>query len=498
MDEQNVKNNSTECLLQVIAAVISGKEVPQMVRYSPWETVYKLADFHKLANIVYYGIIGLEPAAPERIRRKFYRRYRESILANERYQKEVDILLTALEKHKIHCMLYHDRVIRKYYPLQEMQGIQALIIYVEGGKTTEINQMMLEMDYELKHVQGIKGVCYYKIPKITIIFQEHPEYFSRKIKKYFFEGVKGVPLVENHRYIHQWKNEEFYLAFMAEIVEQYAAGVIKINKLLDLWLYYLAIYKKFDWNWIHDEMDKLEIGDFCDRIVQLAANWFGNIPYQDEFEIYEAMEQYILSQGKQGREISSQMLPLVKKVADFYERDRKREQWSQIKKWLLPTREYMEELFPILIKHPSLLAYYWCKRLVMVVLRKIRHGYMELREWVKEKLIEVKEFHKQRKELLKLKWAHSSVRAELYSGKAWIQAKFVCCKNAVIRFISNGKSGMQSKTKSLINRFHFKKKENLEGITEKGIREKDMPEQEEMIENQEQDQEKIGEDLEKS
>ena len=44
-----------------------------------WERVYRLADYHKVANIVYIGLLGYREAVPDKWRDRFFRRYHESL-----------------------------------------------------------------------------------------------------------------------------------------------------------------------------------------------------------------------------------------------------------------------------------------------------------------------------------------------------------------------------------------------------------------------------------
>ena len=44
-----------------------------------WERVYRLADYHKVANIVYIGLLGYREAVPDKWRDRFFRRYQESL-----------------------------------------------------------------------------------------------------------------------------------------------------------------------------------------------------------------------------------------------------------------------------------------------------------------------------------------------------------------------------------------------------------------------------------
>ena len=89
------------------------------------------------------------------------------------------------------------------------------------------------------------------------------------------------------------------------------------------------------------------------------------------------MESYILTKGSEGREISSQFLPLIKTVADCYARDRRAEKLNKIIKWTFPDRRYMETIYPSLGNLGYLLPLFWLMRLGRYFIRAVWLGVKE-------------------------------------------------------------------------------------------------------------------------
>ena len=48
-----------------------------------WEKIYRNADYHRLANMVYIGLLGKNEHVPARWRERFFERYQESLLFGE-------------------------------------------------------------------------------------------------------------------------------------------------------------------------------------------------------------------------------------------------------------------------------------------------------------------------------------------------------------------------------------------------------------------------------
>lgn len=46
-------------LLSIVSSIINQTEIPHSVRRLDWENIYKMADYHKVAHVVYLATLGL-------------------------------------------------------------------------------------------------------------------------------------------------------------------------------------------------------------------------------------------------------------------------------------------------------------------------------------------------------------------------------------------------------------------------------------------------------
>lgn len=412
-------------LLGIISSVINQTEMPRTVRNLRWEYVYRLADYHNVANVVYYGVLGLEKDISDKWKNKFYEKYQEVLLIQERFRSAEEVLMWQMEKNQIHAMFLKDSVLCRCYEPREIRSLKAVNLLVEKEKSLAIHAFMKDMDYGLMENRRNKGLIYYRIPRTTVMYQTDLGLNTKDMKKYFDFPIKSVSRSQGKKYIHELTEDEFFVYFLSDLVYQYASGNIDICGMMDLWTYYKKYGEALDWIYIKKELKKINISTFSHHLLYLSYLWFGEEsdkvgntglvgrelnPVQkeegdwsqglySESEIYNAMEEYILTKGKDGREVSSTLLPLIKEVLDFYVRDRRKEWFHKKFEFIFPDREYMEKMYPGLRKKRFLLPFYWMKRLTFFqwqLFRQWIHKRMNpVREWLSGKRKTVSEEDKE-------------------------------------------------------------------------------------------------------
>ena len=218
-----------------------------------------------------------------------------------------------------------------------------------------------------------------------------------------------MSLLEGEKFLHQFTENEFYIYLVCDLVNQYARGEIRISDMVDYWQFYKVYKDRLDWEYVEKELESARISDFAHRLQDLAFIWFGDQheryakEYDEEADVYETMELYILTRGAQGREESAKLTELVKEMSDIQSRKRREERVRRFRGFLFPDRRYMEHVFPILEDAPFLMPLCWLWRSLMLALlppkkkiyrmfrpikRKIRDTVDEMAARREEKLME--------------------------------------------------------------------------------------------------------------
>ena len=70
-------------LVGIVASIVRQDALHVMFNRLDWERMFRLADYHRVANIVYLGVLGKGDALPDRWRDRFFGRYQETLLFEE-------------------------------------------------------------------------------------------------------------------------------------------------------------------------------------------------------------------------------------------------------------------------------------------------------------------------------------------------------------------------------------------------------------------------------
>lgn len=357
-----IKGYEERYLLTLLSAVINQKASPEPIRLLDWEKMFRLADYHGVAHAVHYGILGLDQEIPQSVRQQFFDKYLESVYRVGRLQKSEMQLIALMEREKINCFYLSYSDIVKNYPIEEMCCRESIEIG-SGRKSARLIWSILErVDFEERKTDEI-GKLYYHIPGIRVLNFDYTIFFSSSMRKFFKSLLKAFPLQNGRSYVRELPLDDRYLFLLCRLIDSYARGNISLSQIMDFWIYYKTYSENFNWPYIYARLKKLKISEFAERLEHLILRWFGTGAVIENVEIYEAMESYILYKGTEGREISSNLLPLIKTVADCYARNRRLEELRKILKWLFPDRRYMETIYPLLGKIRILLPFFWALRL---------------------------------------------------------------------------------------------------------------------------------------
>ena len=66
-------------LVGIVSSIIRQTELHVAYNRMDWERIYRIADYHKVANIVYLGILGYRESVPPKWQERFFTRYQESL-----------------------------------------------------------------------------------------------------------------------------------------------------------------------------------------------------------------------------------------------------------------------------------------------------------------------------------------------------------------------------------------------------------------------------------
>ncbi len=363
-------------LITLLSAILNQRPTPELLRQPDWEKMFRLADYHNVAHAVYYGIMGLDESIPQAIRQRFFDKYLEAVHRTGRLRAGEKQVLALLERNNINCFVLRYSDIVKCYPIEEMCCREFIEIGTDKKNEWTIAKILEDADFGERKTEG-RGHLYYRIPGTKVLCYNQCIFFSRSMRKYFKSLLTILPRRKGHKHVREMTPDDQYIFLMSRMTDSYARGEISLNQIMDFWVFYKKYGEVFSWPYIYEKLKKLKIAEFAERLEYLILRWFGSGAGIENTEIYDAMESYILTKGSEGREISSQFLPLIKTVADCYDRDRRAEKFKKIIKWTFPDRRYMETIYPSLGNLGYLLPLFWLMRLGRYLIRAVWLGVKE-------------------------------------------------------------------------------------------------------------------------
>lgn len=360
-------------LIQLLSAVMNQKTPPEPMRQLSWEKLFRLADYHNVAHVAYYGIIGLTERIPQHIRQKFFDKYLEAVYRPQRLKESEKQIKALMEIKGLNCFVLDYKDIVKCYPIEEMCCSDSIEIGVEKKQEYLVKSTLERVDFEERQSEGQERL-FYRVPGVRVVCYNKDVFFGRPMRKYYKKLLKTLPHRKGFQHVRELSANDKYLFYMCRLTDCYARGDLSLSQILDFWVFYKKNAKNFQWPPIYEKLEKLKIAEFAEHLEYLTLRWFGSGAGIQNVEIYDAMESYILTKGAEGREISSKLLPLIKTAADCYNRDRREESFQKALRWLFPDREYMVTLYPVLETREYLLPCYWGLRLGRYGVEFIRSG----------------------------------------------------------------------------------------------------------------------------
>lgn len=351
-------------LISLVADALNQNESAEIKWKPSWEWIYKMSDYHHVANLVYYKVMWSDDARVRKWKERFEERYKSAIRLQERNQILRDQIEQELEKKEIHALFLGESAILRYYERPEMRTPEPLQILVQKKKYDDARRAVVSMGFEeITDRQNQKTGLFVKIPDQRIRLLHELPFSGKKVKMWFKDMPGELPREDGRHYIHYMNEETLYIYFICRLADKFARGQAEIRDVADLWTVVSKEGHGMKWKEVREELESLELETFGEYIVKLAGKWFGNMHFYGDNGLLNAMQTYILSKGAYGRRENESFLPLVPGVVDSYYRDLRKEEKRKMREMQFPSLEYMAVSFPKLKKWPLLLPAYWIIRL---------------------------------------------------------------------------------------------------------------------------------------
>lgn len=358
-----------------------------------WERMYRTADYHRIANLIYLGLMGKREMVPERWRERFFERYQEALRYGEICNEAEREILTLLEMKEISCIILASCGVRDLYQVKEMAGNSPLILFLDSESYVLVKGYLVDLGYETDRTYEECGECMKKVSGFTVEIYHDLPFITSTYKKQMQRLLeRSVPRNSSQR-IRNLTVQDRFVFRMAQAVYHYATNELLLREVLDLYLFHKAWQSRLDHESIMDMLSAFHIDELAEKLLYISYMWFGSkaesgIERPDEnLEVYDVLENRILSRGAIEKETDPQAQELGSMIERVREKERRRERlgsmkddlaarWRELRRslhWIFPEYRYMCAIYPWLESLPILLPVSWMIRDVRLLLGMLKN-----------------------------------------------------------------------------------------------------------------------------
>lgn len=379
-------------LTGIVSSIIRQDTLKVPLSRLDWERMYRLADYHKVANIVHLGILGYRESLPDKWRERFFERYQQALLYGVNCNDSVKEVLTWLDTRKISCTVLMSETVRDYYPIPETADNSSLQILLNQDNFSLVKGYLIDLGYETDQVYEEVGERLSRINAVSVVLFYRLPFRTARYDRDMKRLLESAILRESYQYIRTLSLEGELVYRMAGAAYRYVTDELTIREVLDLQLCHRTWRDHVRLDAVERRLKDFQVDELAEKILRISYMWFGDkkdnfyehLP--DDMPAYDRLEERILTRGIVNQETNEQALNLQKLIQKELEKEqkeverqkrrrRREERREKVRKWLrwaFPDYHYMSSIYPSLEKLPFLLPVYWIARGMRLLLRTLK------------------------------------------------------------------------------------------------------------------------------
>lgn len=273
--------------------------------------------------------------------------------------KQIEDVFT---ENKIDYMPLKGSSIKSLYPVSEFRMMGDLDILIKESQYDKIKELLPALGY-VEELESDHELVWKSNTGVTIELHKRliPSYNDDYYAYYCNPWEKAV-YQDDYRF--SMSNEDEYIYIFTHLTKHYRDGGIGLRHMIDIWFFRMK-HPSLDLNYISDELEKLELKDFHQNLLDTLDVWFND---KEETELSDYITERIITSGSFG-------LAEMHKTAMAARLSAQETSVSSAKKKtllrliFLPL-DVMKTKYPVLEKAPFLLPIMWVVRWIDAIFNK--------------------------------------------------------------------------------------------------------------------------------
>ena len=363
--------------------------------------IYYIAKKHNLVSIMAQAMEKLGFESDSDIWKRWLKEKNQLIYKSVLMDVEREAIQDFFEKNNIWYMLLKGMVIRKYYPAPELREMADNDILFDNKYSKEVYEFMTARGYKSDDYNKGYHDEYLKPPAYN--FEMHRQLVSSKERPKWYEYYKDVKSIlikdtnenretaannESNNTSNQFyfSDNDFYVYFIVHTYKHFLNSGMGLRTVLDVYLYVSNLQEKLDFDYIEEQLKKLDAYDFEQTFRSIAFKMFDeNLEDRKWWDLFDVKEQemlsYVLDAGTYGNLENS----VAHKMGNTKgEKKKTSDKARYIFRRLFPSMDTIEEFFPFFYKHKWAIPFLYIYRIGKIPFTRRKKVAGELKEVFKK------------------------------------------------------------------------------------------------------------------
>lgn len=363
-------DKNKEYFLYLLSCQINKKEILIYDEEINWKEIYKLAKIHNLIVIIFSAINKIpnqyKPSSD------IYSKFKKDVLLcvqhNVISSKLNEEVINTFIKEKLEHIPIKGYILKAFYPSIEYRSMSDIDILIKKEDRERSHKILQRLGYE----NFIKDSYVWNYKKNKSHIEMHTELIEEEIKqdidfkKYFSNPWEyTVPLKGDYSYT---LNKDYHFIYLLVHIAKHFYGCgCGVRMIMDIAVYINQFKEELDWNYIWQELEKLDLKLLGQNILVICNKWFDtklDFEYEIEEEFYNKLSESILTGGTFGFYNSNFRIAEIRNNVSKNNENNKKVKLKILKQMLFPSYEELIKLnqYSFLNGKKYLIGFAWIYR----------------------------------------------------------------------------------------------------------------------------------------